>query len=323
MADVRSLLRQQQASRRITHTHALYSDTGKLSCSLCREPVKTEALWDAHLRSPSHRSALQALSAAREQARAREGATSSKRKLEEDAEDEEDDEDARRKRTRTEVVATSTPVLTPAASSASEGGSRGRAGSRASNTPSQGVDVNIPSRPATPMATGRTGSASSSAGRPADAAADGEKAQQVDEAEWAAFEAEVAAVTEPYAEDAIIERPAMPAGETEEDREAGLLRGLGDVEVEGEQEDAERAMVEEFDEMKELEARARKLKERREVLRARASRADLNAGTERADRSAKGADKENAVAEDDEDEDGDEGDEDDYAWGGLRYAGRT
>lgn len=310
MSDARSLLRQQQASRRITHPHALYSPTGKLSCSLCRTPVKTEALWDAHVRSPSHREALKALASAREKERASEAAGVKRKHEEEEDEEEGDAEDEeRRKRSR------AGPALS-GASSGSEGG-----GSRASNTPSQGVEVSIPSRPATPKAP-REGPAPS-----AMTPLQGKAA--VDEAEWAAFEADIAAATEPYDESAVISAPAVPVGGAAEDEgegeEGGKRRGR-EAEVEGEKEDAERAMAEEFDEMEELEARARKLRERREALRARASRGDLKAGADAAGGRGpeKGVDKENAAAEDgEEDDDESEDEEDDYAWGGLRYAGRV
>lgn len=304
MSDARSLLRQQQASRRITHPHALYSPTGKLSCSLCRAPVKTEALWDAHIRSASHREALKALASAREQERA----AGVKRKHEEEEEEEEGtEEEERRKRSRAGPAQS-------AASSGSEGG-----GSRASNTPSQGVEVSIPSRPATPKAP-REGPAPSAATPLQGKAA-------VDEAEWAAFEADIAAATEPYDESAVISAPAVPVGgviEEEEEGGEGKRRGR-EAEVEGEREDAERAMAEEFDEMEELEGRARRLRERREALRARASRGDLKAADGGEKGPEKGVDKENAAAAEEEEEEDDESEdeEDDYAWGGLRYAGRA
>ena len=316
MADARTLLRQQQASRRLTSPHALYSSTGKLTCALCREPVKTEALWDAHARSPSHRAALQAAAAAR----ARETpAAGTKRKHDDDGDESpEDDDDERRKRSRADG-AVPPPALTPASSGS---------GSRASNTPSHGVELSIPSRPATPKTTGPPPSdaARKHAGTAAQPGGD------VDEAEWAAFEADIAAATAPYAEDAVISAPAVPASGTGEQKEgeeeAGNKRGTKEVEIEAEREDAKRALEDEFDEMEELEARARRLKERREALRARASRADLKgadaakeAGA-KAEASRKGVDKENAKAEEEEESEEEE-EEDDYAWGGLRFAGRV
>ncbi|KAL2109464.1 hypothetical protein VUR80DRAFT_2451 [Thermomyces stellatus] len=319
MADARALLRQQQASRRISSPHALYSSTGKLSCALCREPVKTEALWDAHARSPSHRAALQAHAASQPRP-AEPSVAGAKRKLEDDDDEEEDvaeDEGARRKRTRGDVAPP--PAPTPASSASS---------SRASNTPSQGVELSIPSRPATPKtaAAPPNNTAETTQAKPAD-----QSAPPIDEAEWAAFEADIAAATAPYSEDAVISAPAVPAGGGEpgdEDKgNTGERRAPRDVEIEAEREDAERALADEFDEMEELEARARKLKERREALRARPS-ADLKSAATKSEgdvKGAKGVDKENAGVEEEEEseEDGDEEDEDDYAWGGLRYAGRS
>ncbi|KAH0489708.1 hypothetical protein TgHK011_010126 [Trichoderma gracile] len=63
MADVRALLRQQRAARRITHPHAAYSDTGKLLCTLCRDQIRAESHWDAHLAGDKHRKRLSAIAA--------------------------------------------------------------------------------------------------------------------------------------------------------------------------------------------------------------------------------------------------------------------
>lgn len=53
-SDVRSLLRSELASRRITHPYATYSSTGILICSLCKQQIKSQSLWDTHLRSTAH-----------------------------------------------------------------------------------------------------------------------------------------------------------------------------------------------------------------------------------------------------------------------------
>lgn len=58
MADVRVLLRSERASRRITHPYAAYSSSGQLSCSLCHSSIKSETLWDSHVRSAGHVAAL-------------------------------------------------------------------------------------------------------------------------------------------------------------------------------------------------------------------------------------------------------------------------
>ncbi|CAD0027160.1 unnamed protein product [Aureobasidium pullulans] len=63
MADVRSLLRNERASRRINHPHATYSDSGKLLCAVCNLQIKTESLWDNHVKSPQHTARLEYLRA--------------------------------------------------------------------------------------------------------------------------------------------------------------------------------------------------------------------------------------------------------------------
>ena len=60
MADARALLRAHRADNRIKHPHATYSDAGKLLCKLCHETVKSESLWDGHVRGANHRRNLAA-----------------------------------------------------------------------------------------------------------------------------------------------------------------------------------------------------------------------------------------------------------------------
>ena len=52
--DVRTLLRTELASRRISHPYASYTSTGTLTCSLCAQQIKSQSLWETHLRSPYH-----------------------------------------------------------------------------------------------------------------------------------------------------------------------------------------------------------------------------------------------------------------------------
>ena len=59
MADVRALLKEQQASRRIQHPHVTYSTTGRLICLVCNLQLKSESLWPGHQRSPNHKRLLQ------------------------------------------------------------------------------------------------------------------------------------------------------------------------------------------------------------------------------------------------------------------------
>lgn len=166
MADARALLRAHRAENRITHPHAAYSDTGKLVCKLCRETVKSEALWEGHVRSANHSRSLAALQAQQQQQQQNTGTgdeernpyyNSNKRKhddVDESMSDTGAEEDGTagaagdsaagpKKRSRTD---TQTPPHLPR---------------RTSNTPVQGVEIAIPSRPATPHAAGGSNSSTS------------------------------------------------------------------------------------------------------------------------------------------------------------------
>ncbi|KAF6797069.1 hypothetical protein CSOJ01_13013 [Colletotrichum sojae] len=356
MADVRNLLRQQRAARRIEHPHAAYSDAGKLLCTLCHEPVKSESLWEGHLRAPGHtarfKAALQAAAATNSTATA-EAAPSNKRKHDSD-EDMVDDEDTadtvRKKRSKTNIS-------TPARLSAGESDrdlkdvtlTPPSLTRRTSTTPVQGVEIQIPSRPATP-AHKTDGTSSSStplvqpvgpsplipretsptlarANAPAQqngAAKTSGASGDVDESEWAAFEADIAATEAPFSEDAVISAPAMTAEQhaaaaktEEEEREKRRLAAEKDLE--DEKEEATRALEEEFEDMEELEARVRRLKEKREALRQQGTTAAVE--SKPSDTSG----KENVEAkveareeEDNDEEEEDDDDEDDFM--GFRYS---
>ena len=58
MSDVRALLKEQQAGRRIQHPHVTYSTTGRLICLVCNLQLKSESLWAGHQRSPNHKRLL-------------------------------------------------------------------------------------------------------------------------------------------------------------------------------------------------------------------------------------------------------------------------
>ncbi|KAH7161611.1 hypothetical protein EDB81DRAFT_349772 [Dactylonectria macrodidyma] len=349
MADVRSLLRQQRAARRIEHPHAAYSDAGKLLCTLCHDHIKTESLWDGHVQSDAHKARLIQLRAAAQANGASEAQKASqKRKHEDDGEDTSNgngdvdmDDAMRRKRSKPdmaialhgpEVEGDKDQTLTPP-----------RLTRRTSTTPSQGIEMQIPSRPATPAH--RDGSsASTPGGQPANAPAQPATApnttslpsrrastlatddrprptaQQVDESEWAAFEADIAATTATYDEDAVISAPAMTTEQTvaaaeAEELEAEKRRAQADVDLEDEKEEATRALEEEFEEMEELEARVRRLKEKREALRKRGESFSQDSGSAKPTNLG----KENLKAPiEEEDEDEDDEDEDDD-WNGFRF----
>ncbi len=241
---------------------------------------------------------------------------------------------------------------------------------RMSSTPSRGVELQIPSRPATPAAHRDSSSSSTTPGlatlaglsaamaahtsaTPSGAAAttttngsiiatEKLSGAHVDEDEWAAFEAEMAATAAPYADDAVISAPAMNAEEAAAAAATGTngqgggggsgsRKSRADLDIEGEREDAARAREDEMSDMQELEARVRRLKEKREELRQRASSiGQENNGPARLqsqvpDEDSKSPALENGgnkdKAEDDKDEDDDEDDEDDEDddWDGFRF----
>lgn len=372
MSDARSLLRQQREARRITHPYANYSDAGKLLCTACREHVKTEALWDSHVRGEVHRKRIASLEQQDDTAAAAQ-TTSSKRKHRDDEDEDmeggevsgEGDDDgsarqhadrSRRKRSRPDLsdsdsfkeMSRTPPPLPPSMTR------------RSSGTPSQGVELQIPSRPATPRGTSSSSTNGGSAQgtalpsrqastlipgpplKPATATATKPQTQQeadtaapataqaVDEAEWAAFEADMAATD--YAADATISAPAMTseeaaaaarakaeAAEAEDGGDPRQRKTQREADLQGEKEDAQRALEEELDEMQNLEAKVARLKQQRDALKQRAASHGAHEGGKAQQRPALGlAEKENAaVVEEDEDEESDE--EDDDGWDGFRF----
>ncbi|KAI0009358.1 hypothetical protein F4779DRAFT_582514 [Xylariaceae sp. FL0662B] len=342
MADARALLRAHRAEHRIKHPHAAYSDAGKLLCKLCHEPVKSDTLWDGHIRGPNHRRKLQALQsqATSTEAPTNITTTTSKRKLGEvddttwDAAEEELDS-IRTKRSRTNIGGNgsgSGGVPTPISTGNGKEHTPPLFSRRTSNTPVQGVEIAIPSRPATPQAGSHSSTSTPKGTAPlgrsplisdsSDAAAAApsstatpptsapistqplttttttsqqgpsnhlpqapQQTSVVDEAEWAAFEASMAAednanvnnsnstgpaTSSVYAASATISAPALTAEQAaaKSQEEANERRKqLQDLRDADEREDATRALEAEFEEMAELEGRVRRLKERREELR--------------------------------------------------------
>ncbi|CAM1505753.1 Fc.00g113900.m01.CDS01 [Cosmosporella sp. VM-42] len=342
MADVRSLLRQQRAYRRIEHPHAAYSDAGKLLCTICRDAVKTESLWEGHVQSEGHRTRaqkLQTTAMANGQGQDSGVGAKQKRKHDEDDEDVDMGESMRRKRSRPDIAIENEAdkdrkdlTLTPPPLAR-----------RTSATPSQGVELQIPSRPATPAH--RDGSSASTPGgqanpitsqsattttlpsRQPSSLVAGSNTPQVDESEWAAFEADIAAASAAYDQDAIISAPAMTADEAAaavkaEEEAAEKRRAQVDVDLEDEKEEATRALEEEFEEMEELEARVRRLKEKREALRKRGE----SFSQEIVPAKPQELGKENSKApieEEDEDEDEEDDDDEDDDWDGFRFRTTT
>jgi zinc finger protein 830 len=388
MSDVRSLLRQQRAARRITHPHAAYSDAGKLLCTLCREPVKTELLWEIHVMGPGHRQRLEKLEASSSESGPNQ--SSNKRKHEDEDMDDvaqanEDEDCARTKRSRPDTSEPDHEADKPRPNTRGGAEQVDRDENktptrlqnhtppflrRSSGTPSQGVEMEIASRPATPVAVrteaararsssnvGDTRSplipqngtapvagfaaamaapakataalATATGGAPAPA---GNQMQDILEDEWAAFEADLltnnSAPSLPTAgapADAVISAPAMTADELaarSAEEEQARRRTAADIEMDDEREDAARALETEFEDMEELEARVRRLKERREALRHQQGGPALattgDTGDVKGDAEAVSKGKENAQ-EEEESEDEDDDDEDADDWAGFRY----
>lgn len=371
MADVRALLRQHRAARRVEHPQAAYSDAGKLLCTVCHEHIKTESLWDGHVLSAGHQQRLKSLQVAGKALNGHTGtdgtAQAQKRKHGDDGDEEMADgleeEFIRKKRSKPDMA---TPDASTSHSAEAGLDKESRKGTptpapllrRTSGAPAQGVEMQIPSRPATPV-TNREGSTSGSgasvsstpkvvparksplipqgpmsataaaptAASDATTTTDSKPAKQdVDEDEWAAFEADLirpptalAAVT---SGDAVISAPAMTAEEAaarsqEDERER--RRALADVEIEDEKEEATRALEAEFEEMEELEARVRRLKERREALRKQGGPAVPAESLKVVATPADGKENAGGGAVADEESEDDDDEEDD--WDGFRFRG--
>ncbi|KAL1888755.1 hypothetical protein Cpir12675_006052 [Ceratocystis pirilliformis] len=346
MTDVRSLLRQQQAARRITHKLAIYTDSGKLACLLCDELVKTESLWDTHIRSKGHRLRVQTqtMEAERPESRGQKRSApiltptqnSPDAEMEEPASkkrnlsvplDGDEGKDARVYASTSQINASKDPRL---------GSSVPR---RLSGAPSAGMEIQIPSRPATPsrstiqsatsgssdmaLPTPNADSVSVSAAEKRPTTTD---AGAIDEDEWAAFEADIAATTTAYSADATISAPAMTAEEVATAAEQSAKEGHKEPtmkQIEEEKEDAKRLLESEFEEMEELEAKVRQLKEKREALRKQvgntAARVQAGQVGPEKDISAD-ANTNNPDGGDDDGSDDDESDSEDD-WAGFRFKG--
>ncbi|KAL8940516.1 MAG: hypothetical protein Q9216_002766 [Gyalolechia sp. 2 TL-2023] len=264
MADVRSLLRNERANRRITHPHLTYSTTGTLSCLVCHIQIKTEALWSKHLLSTQHVSNAQKTRDSIA-ANALEGSTSFKSSKKRKADDESSDEDSRKR---------------------NKGGQRMRSsGSASPSTKRNGnpLDDRIDAERETQEVAATDPDPSGNgvplenppepAYHPSKQPPDPNTA--VDEDEWAAFQREIASPPpEPSAFTSAADISAAPMTAAElaaqsHEQASRQAKERIEAEVEGEKEDAARQLEEEFEDMAELEDRVRRLKEKREKLRVR------------------------------------------------------
>jgi zinc finger protein 830 len=277
--DPRALLRAARKERRVTHPHASYTSTGNLLCNLCECPVKSEASWSAHLHSTGH-----TLRLSREQ-------------------------DA--------AIARKADVGT---------GKKRKAGGPADGEGSDGEERKRMKGPGAPTSQNATVGAEPA---PAPATAPAPTPQQSakdEQADLDALEADLAALErETRAEAAVVSNtisaPALSAEEiaAQAREELSAQRGRRDIEQEEEREEAARALEEEFAEMQTLENRVKKLREKREMLRA----GKVEPSSQGANLEDGGGAEDAAVvdpvvedAEDDEDDDDDDDEEfDDWTFG--------
>ena len=322
MADVRSLLKNERAARRIDHPQASYSSTGMLECIVCKLPLKSDIeVWNKHLKSTQHAMRAERLRISQRQppSKTTPGAAGSvaitpagadqingskKRK----AYDHDAEEDSR-KRTRPEDPKFSKPISSKRKLSFTE--------------PKDAAIEPLPKianvkRPSSTQVTDPLPAAAST--------------ETVDEGEWAAFEASVARPASPSpppltgptaaltAAANISAAPLSAAELAAHSREEASLQSKErrEAEVEGEKEDAARQLEEEFDEMEGLEERVRRLKEQRERLRVKGGDdvvADRMKGVELGgslgDKTAAKSTKESEDEDEDDDEDLDDWD----GWG--------
>jgi zinc finger protein 830 len=175
---------------------------------------------------------------------------------------------------------------------------------KSTTPPIAGQEIQLPSRPATPLKAPEV----TIAPKPA----------VVDEDEWAAFEADIAAAEASTVEDAVISAPAISAAELaakSREEEITQRKERQEAELEGDKEDAARKLEDEFEEMEALEERIRKLKEKREALRLKDTGGNTLVSSVPAEMPASKSDTAvvNGDMEDEEDDD-----EDDDDWDGFR-----
>ena len=292
MADVRSMLRNERAQRRINHPQAHYSATGTLECTVCHIPLKSDAeVWKKHLRTPQHAIRAERLristSKPTEQPTTREVSNGNKKRKASDGEGDS------RKRTK--------PVLDSPGSFFDEINET----SKDASTEDFQATSDAPIKPTPPTTT-----------LPSHTVSTPPVPAQIDEDEWAAFERDVA--TPPpdpglpsalTAEATITAAPITAAELAAQSQEEANIQSKErrEAEIEGEKEDAARALEEEFDEMEGLEERVRRLREMREGLRKKQAR-EMEEGVKVVEGIDKGVrDEKDEVddASDDEEEDTD------------------
>lgn len=308
MADVRSLLRNERASRRITHPQASYTNAGSLICLVCQTQLKSESLWDTHQKSALHVKRSQSL---------RDGAPNPVADINGSRKRKADDGDGdSRKKTKpidglpdgffdeSNITRVAEVDSDHEPEDMDEEQQEETESAEAAPPEQQTYNAGLPAGFFD----------TSSKGAPAPATA-------IDEDEWAAFERDVAtpppeASAAPSALTAAATISAAPLTAAEiaaRSREEASVqtKERREVELEGEKEDAALRLEEEFKEMEELEERVKRLRQKREELR---SRREEEARTQGATEAMNGVESAESGGDGDEDDDEDEGDDWD-GWG--------
>lgn len=266
MADVRSMLKQERASRRINHQQASYSASGQLLCLVCQLHLKSDVLWEPHLKSFQHTKQLQRHRDANH-VKTVEDAVPAVKKRKVVAEEEQ----GSRKRSKAEEAKGMPADFFDGAAVEAE--------VEVSQSPNEELLVPLDNhaadertRPAdSPLLDHAFSTPTSDPPAPQRLPA----TDAVDEAEWAAFERDVATPPPEQAAMAVlnaaatIEAAPISAADlaARAREEQSTQRGRREAELEAEKEDAARHLEEEFDEMDALEERVRTLREKREALR--------------------------------------------------------
>lgn len=250
MADVRALLAAERQARRISHPYLTYTKSGQLLCNVCQLNVKSEALWEGHLRSANHKKNTRA---------AQEASTRTlKRKLDDVDEAEENGVEVGAEASRDPKKPKSRAV------SLVEGDKDGGG---------PVAPVEEEERPPLPRRAGEVEDVAvvvpaavpeDEAVSNAPAASEAEAA--IDEDEWAAFEREVAPLAQSDYSAATISAAPVTAEELARQKEENR-RKQQDNEAEADREEEEGRVQEEVEIMEDLEGRVKRLREKREALR--------------------------------------------------------
>ena len=312
MADVRALVAAERKTRRITHPYASYTKSNLLSCNLCHLVIKSESLWDGHLRSANHKKNVKAATTGADEKPLPPPTIkpSLKRKIEDvddnDSRESVQGQDVERgtvtKKTKSRQVSFAAdvqeiPEPKDVRAIEKDDDLEGTASEQLSDewTVVAGLDTN-------------TGPSPSS--------------QTIDEDEWAAFEREVGPLAQADYSNATISAAPVSAAELKAQEDTNEDRGRRSAtDAEDEREDEQQRIQDEFDILEEMEERVKRLRDRRDALRkannmeeepdtvARAEEGEVDAGTLTKNTIVPGEDGQEEDSDDNNDDDDDDVDD--------------